>query len=89
MQEEQCAECERLWRAYAQVTTRHITLVNEQRAAYRDRDFHRAAQLDVEIRTVGEERQTAGDRIYRHEAERHQRFIGHDASTPARSVGEG
>ena len=81
-----CAECGRLWRVYAQATTKHIALVNEQKTAYQNREFDRAKELDADIADVGGERQAAGDAVHKHEAETHGLFASHTGVT--RTAGE-
>jgi hypothetical protein len=83
-----CAECGHLWRIYAQVTSKHIALVNQQRAAYIKQDFDLAARLDAEIEEVGRQRQAAGDAVYHHEVKEHQRLTASGATTPRRGAGQ-
>jgi hypothetical protein len=80
-----CSECGRLWRVYAQATTKHIALVNEQKSAYQNREFDRAKELDADIAGVGQDRQAAGDAVHKHEAEAHGLF----ASQPGVTRGAG
>ena len=83
-----CAECGRLWRVYAQVTSKHIALVNEQRAAYINQNFDLAARLDAEIDEIGRQRQAAGDAVYHHEVKEHQRLTASGSATPGGGAGQ-
>lgn len=85
MGNQNCSDCDRLWRAYARATSRHIDLVNQQRQAYMDHEFDHASELDETITEVGEERQAAGSAIYEHEAKVHGRFAPAEKA-PTRSA---
>ena len=76
-----CDECGRLWRVYAQATTKHIALVNEQKTAYQNGEFDRATKLDADIAAVGQDRQAAGDAVHNHEAENHGLFASQPSVT--------
>ena len=66
-----CQDCQQLWHAYAQATTRHIELTGKQRIAQLRREQEIIQQLEPEVVAAEQARNDARESIRRHELDVH------------------
>ena len=73
---ENCAECVRLWRLYANATADHITLENRLREVAAKQPWESAVHnLRVSVQAAARLRQQAGDAIRTHEEIEHPKTL--------------
>jgi hypothetical protein len=76
-----CPECNRLWRAYAKATRRHLTAVRAFEAAAESEDILTMRAMEVQGAELAANRRLARRAIGEHEAAAHARV-----SSPAAKV---
>jgi hypothetical protein len=66
-----CAQCDRLWREYAQATTTHIHLTGKYRIAQLQYDDSRIKEIAPMVHAAENSRDAAREAIRQHEAKDH------------------
>ena len=69
--QQDCLDCQRLWREYSSATNSHVALETRLREAVQSPNGASAETLRKEVAAAAEMRQSARQAIERHEAEAH------------------
>ena len=77
---EDCQECQRLWRDYAQATNTHVRLENKLKTAALKHDHILAAALKTECDAAADARRTTREAVRLHEVEMHGEEAANDAA---------
>jgi malonyl CoA-acyl carrier protein transacylase len=69
--QQDCLECQRLWREYSGATNSHVALENRRRQAVRSGDTPSVEKLQKEVAFAAQNRESARQAIEQHEAQAH------------------